>query len=704
MSLKKLLLTLCLLQGALFAYSGGTGTAADPYIIAGYDDFAALTTDPLNWDKSFSLTADIALYLELPPIGNASTQFTGNFNGNSHTVSGLNQHSTTLTCMGLFGYVAADSILQNLNVSGYIVRTDAVKLYAGLIAGRSEGFILDCTASGTVSVTAATVYAGGIAGSIERPGVVSGCRFTGQVSSNNISGGIAGLNNSLIDNCFSSAVVIARNNAAGFCYAGGITGMSPQDSAIQYCKASGVVTSSVTTAGKNANAYAGGLCATIGQYAQLVDCFSSVNVTATATTTGSSTGASTYCGGAVGMSYIGSVISGCAAASDLNASATGASGYSYAGGFIGQNSGYIYDSTANGSVHADASGSPDIAYAGGFWGSSATGTVQRCYSSGAVSGDSGTTGGFGGRIVGGSASACFWNKTTSGLTTAIAYNAGGTFDIIGLSASEAALESTFSDAGWDFDGVWMMTSLPAHLWNEHTVSFLPGAYGSLAAGETEQLVYHGAAADAPQVYPFAGYTFTGWNVGFDAVLSDLVITAQYVYDGSDAQFDYDVNAGYNWLSFPVLPADASVRNVMADFADKLVSDLDKLVSSNGQLAQYYQGQWYGTLTEIMPGAKYVLSCERSGSFSVIGLPVEQAKGINLSAGYNWIGSTLPYSISVEDVFSSIDVDDWDKLISSNGKIAQYYQGQWYGTLTEIVPGAGYSYQCSTAHTLYFSAQ
>ena len=89
-------------------YSGGSGTAADPYQIATAADLIALGETPADYDKHFILTADIDLDPNLPgrkvfdkaviaPDTNPNdmhsdfqgTPFGGVFDGNGHAISHL---------------------------------------------------------------------------------------------------------------------------------------------------------------------------------------------------------------------------------------------------------------------------------------------------------------------------------------------------------------------------------------------------------------------------------------------------------------------------------------------------------------------------------------------------------------------------------------------------------------------------------------
>ncbi len=91
-----LLTCLCIASAAPAQYSGGSGTADDPYQIATAADLIALGETPEDYDKHFILTADIDLDPNLPGrkvfdkaviAGPSGTRFTGVFDGNGHVIS-----------------------------------------------------------------------------------------------------------------------------------------------------------------------------------------------------------------------------------------------------------------------------------------------------------------------------------------------------------------------------------------------------------------------------------------------------------------------------------------------------------------------------------------------------------------------------------------------------------------------------------------
>jgi len=98
----------------------GDGTPGNPYVMCSAAQLSALSATNSDWDKHFMMTKDIAvptpnphpdlveLYPEgfVRPIGKDYPFFTGNFNGNGHTISDLfMSHPPTLNNIGLFAII-----------------------------------------------------------------------------------------------------------------------------------------------------------------------------------------------------------------------------------------------------------------------------------------------------------------------------------------------------------------------------------------------------------------------------------------------------------------------------------------------------------------------------------------------------------------------------------------------------------------------
>lgn len=128
--------------------------------------------------------------------------FCGSFDGNGHTISGL-EITTEGSVQGLFRYLEEGAQVKNLNVSGKIC-PDGSKEYVGGIVGSNAGVLSDCTFTGTV---VGGDYVGGIAGVNTLTGVIDGCSTEGQISGNHFVGGVAGENQGVLRKCVNNSLV-----------------------------------------------------------------------------------------------------------------------------------------------------------------------------------------------------------------------------------------------------------------------------------------------------------------------------------------------------------------------------------------------------------------------------------------------------------------------------------------------------------------
>lgn len=129
----------------------GKGTADDPYLIEDAEDLAKVTGS-----GHYALANDIDLTdtkyagKSITPL--LSDAFSGTFDGNRHTISGLCINTKSKNGVGLFGTVNGASI-QNLKVEGSVTGTNSG--FVGGIVGKTQGnvTITNCSFTGSVSAT-----------------------------------------------------------------------------------------------------------------------------------------------------------------------------------------------------------------------------------------------------------------------------------------------------------------------------------------------------------------------------------------------------------------------------------------------------------------------------------------------------------------------------------------------------------------------
>lgn len=176
--------------------------AASPVLtIASAEEFVRFAQncrlDTYSQGLQVSLEADIdlsGLEFESIPI------FSGCFDGNGHTVSGL-EFTGDGSEQGLFRYVTTQATVEDLTVSAQIHPGGSAARIGG-IAGHNAGYIRGCVFSGSLSGKESV---GGIAGTNAVTGMIEDCRVSGEIYADHFVGGIAGSNAGVIRNCVNEA-------------------------------------------------------------------------------------------------------------------------------------------------------------------------------------------------------------------------------------------------------------------------------------------------------------------------------------------------------------------------------------------------------------------------------------------------------------------------------------------------------------------
>ena len=277
------------------------------------------------------------------PIGTGSTKFTGNFDGQNHTITGLYINRPATSYVGLFGSNKGSEIknvgLVNVNITGHWH-------VGGLVGYRYSGTITNSYATGSVSGREAV---GGLVGEIH-VGTIENSYATGKVSGWCQIGGLVGRNFGTVTDSYSTGTVNGDGGGVG-----GLVGRSEHNSSITNSYATGAVT------GTGGGSCVGGLAGT------------NIGDTTDSYATGNVTGGKAV-GGLVGESF----------GAMTNSYATGnVNGGDRLGGLVGYNDGTITKSYATGNViGAD--------YTGGLVGSNEAfmepASITNSYATGSVSG------------------------------------------------------------------------------------------------------------------------------------------------------------------------------------------------------------------------------------------------------------------------------------------------------------------------------
>ncbi|MDO4823947.1 MAG: hypothetical protein Q4A08_07260, partial [Bacteroidales bacterium] len=184
--------------------SAGDGTKDNPYQIATLDNLLWFA-DYVNGDSQHAsacaiLTADITMNTSVldsygrsndglfdawTPIGGHNVDYSGEFNGNGHTISGLYFKDTSVNNVGLFGKVTDNAYIHDLGIKdSYFYGKNHV---GGICGDFASGRIENCWNG--AYVMAYDYDAGGISGSCYTSASIANCYNIGIVSTYEEKGG-----------------------------------------------------------------------------------------------------------------------------------------------------------------------------------------------------------------------------------------------------------------------------------------------------------------------------------------------------------------------------------------------------------------------------------------------------------------------------------------------------------------------------------
>jgi len=169
---------------------------------------------------------DASSILNFDPVGDAVTKFTGTFDGQGHTITGLTINRPGEDYVGLFGYIDFSATIQNVHLADTnVTGNDNV----GSILGYNLGNISYCTNTGSVT---GNDRVGGIVGYCQ--GNTLNCQNRGDITGNFYTGGIVGGGSSVIKYCYNLGDISGSD-----AFTGGIAGSSMD---IMNCYNSGNIT------------------------------------------------------------------------------------------------------------------------------------------------------------------------------------------------------------------------------------------------------------------------------------------------------------------------------------------------------------------------------------------------------------------------------------------------------------------------------
>jgi len=211
-------IVLCLFSN-VFAYSGGSGSAEDPYQIGTVADWNELMNTQSDWDANFIMIADINLQgVPLIPVGNdlngTYIYFKGIFDGNGYVIRNAEINMPGYWHIGLFGVIDANSQIRNLGVED--VNMSGERDISGLV-GLNQGTITNCYATGKIGY-AYMMFSGSNLGGLVglNSGTIKDSHAACDINAMNLdAGGLVGRNWGDIFDSYAAGIVNGYENVGG---------------------------------------------------------------------------------------------------------------------------------------------------------------------------------------------------------------------------------------------------------------------------------------------------------------------------------------------------------------------------------------------------------------------------------------------------------------------------------------------------------
>ena len=163
----------------------------------------------------------------------------------------------------------------------------------------------------------------------------------------------------------------------------------------------------------------------------------------------------------------------------------------------------------------------------------------------------------------------------------------------------------------------------------------------------------------------------------------------------------DLIAGWNWISFNVVPEDNSLDAVLASVSGSAIFIASQ---SSGISSNYGVYGWQGSLGELDPTEMYKIDMAEDATLTITGAPVDVASTpISLSSGWNWLGYLPQNPGGLDDALASVSESAIFIASQSSGISNNYGVYGWQGSLSTLEPGSGYLLNMDAPGVLVYPA-
>lgn len=151
------------------------------------------------------------------------------------------------------------------------------------------------------------------------------------------------------------------------------------------------------------------------------------------------------------------------------------------------------------------------------------------------------------------------------------------------------------------------------------------------------------------------------------------------WETSDITITLSMVPGWNWTSHNL--AEEVNRTRFTTYANCIRGQQSEIKNAGAE-------GWQGTLTALDAALGYKVQMNQEADITLRGNLYDTTVPVTLQAGWNWIGFPVYNATTITAAMADYTPTEGDLLVAQDA-FAEYYSGEWMGTLSSLQPGQAY---------------
>lgn len=171
---------------------------------------------------------------------------------------------------------------------------------------------------------------------------------------------------------------------------------------------------------------------------------------------------------------------------------------------------------------------------------------------------------------------------------------------------------------------------------------------------------------------------------------------EFNYTVKHSDLDFRMEEGWTWISHN-LESPVAISTLMAD------ENISRVLGQTKEAIRDPNLGIVGTLNELNAPESYkVQTIGTTGKNRISDYSWNPSGEIELTAGWNWLGYPLDQTMTPDEAFANVEVEEGDVVVGQSG-FSEFDGTNWVGTLSTMTPGAGYMYQSKSPKFVVYNS-